>query len=121
MDSFQGSSPRKFISFCLENPVEETHSTPNPTFVQVSTAIDGEGPRPENQPDQRASSKDDSDEDVNAYAASIVCQKEKSPYFGTDQAGNTVVQVQQTLESAATGSDITTQVRTSTPSTSRSE
>ena len=96
MDSFQGSSPRKFISFCLKNPVEETHSTPNPTFVQVSTAIDGEGPRPENQLDQRASSKeDDSDEDVNAYAASVVRLKEKSPIFGTDQAGNTEVQAQQ--------------------------
>ena len=116
MDSFQGSSPRKFISFCLENPVEETHSTPNPTFVQVSIAIDGEGPRPENQLDQRASSKeDDSDEDINAYAASVVRLKEKSPIFGTDQAGNTEVQAQQTLESAATGSDSATQVRTSTP------
>ena len=115
MDSFQGSSPRKFISFCLENPVEETHSTPNPTFVQGSTALDGESPRPENQLDQRVSSKDDSDEDVNAYAASVVCQKEKSPSYRTDQAGNTVAQVQQTLESATTGSGIVTQVRTSTP------
>ena len=115
MDSFQGSSPRKFISFCLENPVEETHSTPNPTFVQGSTALDGESPRPENQLDQRASSKDDSDEDVNTYAASVVCQKEKSPSYWTDQAGNAVAQVQQTLESATTGSGIVTQVRTSTP------
>ena len=93
MASFQGSSPRKFISFCLKNPREGNHPTPNPTPVQVPTEIGSMGLEPENQLDRQTSSKEDGiDEDVNAYAANIVRLKEKSSFSGTEQAENTGVQ-----------------------------
>ena len=115
MDSFQGSSPRKFISFCLENPREETQSTPNPTLVQVPTEIGSVCLEPENQLDQQTSSKEDgSDEDVNAYAANIVRLKEKSSIPGTEQVENTEDQTQQIPEPTTAGLDNTNQVRTST-------
>ena len=116
MDSFQGSSPRKFISFCLENPREETHLTTNPTLVQVPTENCSTGFEPENQLDRQTSSKEDgSDEDVNTYAANIVRLKEKSSISGTEQAENTEFQTQQIPELTTAGLDNTNQVRTSTP------
>ena len=112
----QGSSPQKFISFCFENPREETHSTPNPTVVQIATEIGSVGLEPKNQLDQQISSKEDgSVEDVNTYAANIVRLKEKSSFPGTEQAENTEVQTQQIPGPITAGLDNTTQVRTSTP------
>ena len=116
MDSFQGSSPRKFISFCLENPREENHSTPNPTLVHVPTEIGSMGLEPENQFDRQTSSKEDgSDGDVNAYADNIVRLKEKSSLCGTEQAENTGVQTQQIPEPTTAGLYNANRIRTSTP------
>ena len=116
MDSFQESSPRKFLSFCLKNPTEESHQTPYPTFVQIPTEISSMNPESQNQFDQRISSKKDgSDEDVNAYADNIVRLKEGSTVSGTEHTVDSDAQTKRIPALATEGSGEESQIRTTTP------
>ena len=90
MDSFQGSSPRNFISFYLENPREEDQHTPDPAFVQDPAENSSTNPDLKNQSEQQASSREDgSDEDVNEYDDNVVRLKEGSTTSGVEQTDNT--------------------------------
>ena len=116
MDSFQGSSPRKFVSFYLENPREENQQTSDPTFVQDPAENSNTNPELKNQTEQQTSSKEDgSDEDVNEYADNVVRLKEGSTASGIEQTENMRAQTQQILERASVDLEKASQVRTSTP------
>ena len=121
MDSFQGSSPRKFISFYLENPreskrIQENQQTPDPAFVQDPAENSSTNPELKSQSEQQASSKEDgSDEDVNEYADNVVRSKEGSATPGVEQTDNTRAQTQQILERASVDLEKASPVRRSTP------
>ena len=115
MDSFQGSSPRKFISFYTENPREVNQQTPDPTFVQDPAENSSTNPELKNQSKQTSSKEDGSDEDVNEYADNVVRLKEGSTTSGIEQTENMRAQTQQILEQASVGLEKASQVRTSTP------
>ena len=116
MDSFQGSSPRKFISFCLENPREENCQTPDPALVQVPTGISDIISESKSHSDQQTTSREDgSDEDINAYADNIVRLKEGSILSGTEHTVDTGAQAKQVPDHTTVGLNEASQIRTSTP------
>ena len=116
MDSFQGSSPRKFISFCLENPTDESYQPPDPAFIQVPNKTSSVDPELQKQPSQQISSKEyGSDEDVNAYADNIVRLKEGSTISGTGRRVDSEEQPRRVTAPVTDGLDEVSRIRTSTP------
>ena len=78
MDSFQRSTPPNFISFRLENILEEDEQTPDPTNVETSHSSASQPHTvAEDGPQASPLSSVDSETDVNAFAEAMVQIMEK--------------------------------------------